>query len=264
LKDRYAMYSNLDGIYRLYGSQYRQLVDASTQTPIVKTDNVYAGTFNTPLDVTTLWVDYYDYNKSTYKAFPYVEGAQVVVKNGSEFDFIKNSDLSFAYWKTDTGVIYNAGETFAIRNAITLQAVSTAVANCAHDELILSYQNDDGSTHDNICEVCSAVVEDDVVCSTSDVVIYTSSTSSVHSCSCRCGREWTEAHTYSGNTCTKCNYIKSTASGGTTHTHSYSFEEYDTNQGAMLYSCSCGATKWVNCSDEDGDGRCDVCGYPLD
>ena len=81
-----------------------------------------------------------------------------------------------------------------------------------------------------------------------------------HTSSCNCGLEVTLncADNDGDNKCDSCGYVKYVAPD---EEHEHNYVPHSNNDGTHTSSCNCGLEVTLNCADNDGDGKCDSCGY---
>ncbi len=82
-----------------------------------------------------------------------------------------------------------------------------------------------------------------------------------HTLSCTCGGEVKDITCNDGNgdgKCDSCGYEKYVAPE---EEHEHNYVAHSNNDGTHTSSCNCGLSVTINCLDNNGDGKCDSCGY---
>ena len=156
-----------------------------------------------------------------------------------------------------------------------------AMAEEGHEHNYVANSNGDG-THDLSCD-CGLGVEGitcldsngDGKCDSCGYVKYTkpedshehnyvahSNGNGTHDLSCNCGLEVkgiTCLDNDGDGKCDSCGYQKYVAPN---EPHEHNYVAHSNNNGTHTSSCTCGLeVKNITCLDNDGDGKCDSCGY---
>ncbi len=115
--------------------------------------------------------------------------------------------------------------------------------------------------YDGTCDKCGYQYKKPAHTCTMDEVVSISDTQHQFKCN-GCGKLTSVPMNHNdGNgdgKCDSCGYQKYTAPE---EEHEHNYVAHSNNDGTHLLTCSCGGEVTMNCADNDGDGKCDSCGY---
>ena len=186
--------------------------------------------------------------------------------------YVKNNEDGKTHKVTcECGEVLNEAAAHAYANGLC--ACGAIEPNCDHDGVTYVLNNNDGATHKITCEcgevlnaaathtyndqdvcVCGAIKPSDNCDHNGLYYVKNNEDGKTHKVTCECGEVLSEAtaHSYDLNGICAC---------GAIHICHYDASVTSNNDGTHNINCTCGSYVQVGCLDNDGDGKCDSCGY---